>query len=56
MAMIERAICPDCAANLAAANLIYKKLPHTEDMCSCEWCGKRRYCTKYRIRYGKEGK
>ena len=53
MKTIERFLCPDCEKDLAAAGLVYKKIPGTEEGRECDWCGKRRYCTKYRIIYGR---
>lgn len=50
----ERFLCVDCERTLAESGLIYKRIHGTEGGApQCEWCRKRRCCTKYRIRYGR---
>ena len=50
---VERALCPDCEKNLTEAHLVHKKVPYTEGTAVCEWCRKKRYVSRYKIRYGK---
>lgn len=54
MKEVQRYLCQDCMKNLSDAQLVYKKIPGSEDSQECEWCRKRRYCTKVRILYGRD--
>ena len=50
---VDRFLCRDCEQNLKDAQLVYKKIPGTENADRCEWCKARRYGAKYRIKYGR---
>ena len=51
--ILERALCPDCERDMSAANVVHKKIPYTEGTALCDWCHKKRYCTRYKVRIGK---
>lgn len=54
MKTAERAACVDCEKDLTAAHLVHKKLPNTEDVAKCDFCKKRRLCSRYLIQYRRE--
>ena len=55
MKTTEICVCPDCVRDrLAPAMLVYKKVPNTEDMDKCEFCKKRRLCSRYLVQYGRD--
>ena len=49
----DRFLCKDHEQWLKDAQLVYKKIPGTENADRCEWCKARRYGAKYRIKYGR---
>lgn len=53
--IIERALCLSCERQMTEANVVHKKIPYSEGSAVCDWCHKKRYCTKYKVRIGKEG-
>lgn len=53
MKIAEVFVCPDCERDLTAAQLVHKKVPNTEGTRECEFCKEKRYCTQYRIQYGR---
>lgn len=50
--ILERSLCPDCERQMTDANVVHKKVPYTEGTAKCDWCHKRRYCTRYKIMIG----
>ena len=52
--ILERALCPDCERQMRAAAVVHKRVPNTEGSAVCDWCHKKRYCTRYKVRIGKE--
>ena len=40
---------------MTAAHVVHKKVPHTERSAVCDWCHKKRYCTRYKVQLGKVG-
>ena len=51
--IMERVLCPDCKKIMQEAHVVMKRVPNTEGTAACCWCHKRRYCTKYLVRFGK---
>lgn len=53
MKIAEVYACVDCERDLTAAQLVHKKVPGSEGSCECGFCHQKRYCTMYRIQYGR---
>ena len=54
MRTTERYACIDCERDMTRAGLVHWAVPGSETGCKCAFCKQRRYCTKYRIQYGRE--
>ena len=52
--ILERCLCPSCERDMTAAHVVHKKVPYTEGSAVCDWCHKKRYCTRYKVQVGKE--
>ena len=52
--ILERALCLDCERAMNAAHVVHKRVPYSEGTAKCDWCHKTRYCTRYKVRIGKE--
>lgn len=53
MMTIDRFLCRACERNMREAQLVYKKLPGTDDAEECAWCHERKLGAVYRIKTGK---
>ena len=53
--IIEKTLCPTCERDMTAAHVVHKKIPYTENSAVCDWCHKKRYCTRYKVQLGKVG-
>ena len=53
--IIEKTLCPTCERDMTAAHVVHKKVPYTEGSAECDWCHKKRYCTRYKVQLGKVG-
>lgn len=53
--VIEKTLCPTCERDMTAAHVVHKKVPNTEGSAVCDWCHKKRYCTRYKVQLGKAG-
>lgn len=49
----ERSLCSACEKLLTEAHVVHKRVPYTEGNRKCEKCKKIRYCTRYKLRFGK---
>ena len=54
MKTADRMLCVDCLKTLQDAQLVFKKLPGMEDSTVCAFCHRKRFCSAYRIQYGRE--
>lgn len=52
--ILERALCMNCERQMTEAHVVHKKVPYSEGTAVCEWCHQTRYCTRYKVRIGKE--
>lgn len=51
--ILERCLCPSCEREMTEAHVVHKKVPYTEGAAVCDWCRKKRYCTRYKVQIGK---
>lgn len=52
--ILERTLCPDCERQMTEAHVVHKRVPYSEGSAVCDWCRKRRYSARYKVRIGKE--
>jgi hypothetical protein len=52
--IIERALCIDCEKQMTEAHVVHKPVPYSHASAVCDWCHKKRYCTRYKVKIGKE--
>ena len=52
--ILERALCLSCEKELTDAHIVHKRVPFSEGSGRCEGCGRKRFCTRYKIISGKE--
>lgn len=53
MKTVEETLCGSCKETLDASGLTYQEVPGSQQNCRCAFCKQKRYCTKYRIQYGR---
>ena len=53
--IIEKTLCPTCERDMTEAHVVHKKVPYTEGSAVCDWCHKKRYCTRYKVQLRKVG-
>lgn len=51
--ILERCLCPSCEQQMTEAHVVHEKIPYSEGSAVCDWCHKKRYCTRYQVRIGK---
>lgn len=52
--ILERCLCPSCERDMTAAHVVHKEVPYSQGSAVCEWCHKKRYCTRYKVQIGKD--
>ena len=52
--ILERTLCPYCERQMTEAHVVHKRVPYSEGSAVCDWCHSKRYCTRYKVRIGKE--